>query len=105
MIIDEEQEHTYQSESAPRYHAREVAQLPLLRIRQGALVPARPLPPRRWRAIAMAQDGAIYVATSCRTGYGGGRRSPRCELVDMNRGIAPPEDDGHLRPGTADPEI
>ena len=25
LIVDEEQEHTYQSENAPRYHAREVA--------------------------------------------------------------------------------
>lgn len=80
LIVDEEQEHTYQSENAPRYHAREVA------IYRGAqehaltvLGSATPTVESMYRAVT----GAFGL---CRiTERYNGRPLPPVEIVDMKR--------------------
>lgn len=80
LIVDEEQEHTYQSENAPRYHAREVA------IYRGAqehaltvLGSATPTVESMYRAVT----GAFGL---CRiTERYNGRPLPPVETVDMKR--------------------
>ena len=78
IVIDEEQEHTYKSESAPRYHARDVA-----RFRSGyhgcltVLASATPSVETYYHAKA-----GNYLLAELPSRYGGARL-PDVELVDM----------------------
>lgn len=80
FIVDEEQEHTYKSENAPRYHAREIA---LYRGRQsGALVllgSATPSVESMYHA--KCGDYTLYTLTERYNG----RDLPRTEIVDMKQ--------------------
>jgi primosomal protein N' (replication factor Y) (superfamily II helicase) len=82
FIVDEEQEHTYKSENAPRYHAREVA---ILRgARAGALVllgSATPSVESMYRA-----KTGVYRLYTLAERYNG-RALPRVQLVDMKQEI------------------
>ena len=78
IVIDEEQEHTYKSDSAPRYHARDVA-----RFRSGyhscltVLASATPSVESYYHARA-----GSYLLAELGSRYGGARL-PDVELVDM----------------------
>ena len=83
IILDEEQEHTYKSESAPRYHARDVARYRCAH--SGA------------HLLLGSATPAVETAYAAKTGrYGlvtlperyGGARLPRVILVDMKRELA-----------------
>ena len=80
IILDEEQEHTYKSESSPRYHAREVA---LYRgARENALVlmgSATPSVETMYRA-----KSGIYQLYRLKHRYNG-KDLPAVELVDMKQ--------------------
>ena len=80
IVVDEEQEHTYKSENAPRYHAREVA---LCRgSREGALVvlgSATPSVETMYRA-----ENGDYTLCRLAARYNG-RELPAAELVDMKQ--------------------
>ena len=80
IILDEEQEHTYKSESTPRYHAREVA---LYRgAHEGALVlmgSATPSVETMYRA-----KNGIYRLLTLPHRYNG-KDLPSVELVDMKQ--------------------
>lgn len=80
LIVDEEQEHTYKSENAPRYHAREVA---IYRgNREHALVILGSATPSL-ETMYLAKNG-VYQLYSLRERYNGAQL-PKAELVDMRR--------------------
>ncbi len=78
VILDEEQEHSYKSENAPRYHAREVA---LWRgIKEKALVLLGSATPSI-ESMYYAKSG-VYQLYRLKNRFGG-RTLPAAELVDM----------------------
>ncbi len=78
LIVDEEQEHTYKSENAPRYHAREVA---IYRgNRDNALVILGSATPSL-ETMYLAKTG-VYELCTLNERYNG-RSLPDAELVDM----------------------
>ena len=78
IIVDEEQEHSYQSEQTPRYHAREVAQY--LGRRLGALVVLGSATPSV-ESMYLAETG---VYTLCKlTQRFNGAALPPVEVVDL----------------------
>ena len=80
IILDEEQEHSYKSENAPRYHAREVA---LWRgIKEKALVLLGSATPSV-ESMYYAKSG-IYRLYRLRNRFGG-RPLPVVEIVDMRQ--------------------
>ena len=80
LILDEEQEHTYKSENAPRYHAREVA---LYRgLRENALVLMGSATPSV-ETMYLAREG-IYHLYRLESRFNG-RELPNAELVDMKQ--------------------
>ena len=80
VILDEEQEHSYKSENAPRYHAREVA---LWRgIKEKALVLLGSATPSV-ESMYYAKSG-IYQLYRLRNRFGG-RPLPEVEIVDMRQ--------------------
>ena len=80
FIIDEEQEHTYKSENAPRYHAREIA---LYRgLQSGALVLLGSATPSV-ESMYHAQNGDYTLYTL--TERYNGRALPAVEIVDMKQ--------------------
>ncbi len=80
LIVDEEQEHTYKSENAPRYHAREVA---VYRGgKAGALVVLGSATPSL-ETMRLAQSGAYSLNTL--PGRYNGRSLPQVEIVDMKQ--------------------
>ena len=80
IILDEEQEHSYKSENAPRYHAREVA---LWRgIKEKALVLLGSATPSI-ESMYYAKTG-IYKLYRLRNRFGG-RPLPKVEIVDMRQ--------------------
>jgi primosomal protein N' (replication factor Y) len=82
LILDEEQEHTYRSEQAPRYDAREVA---IWRgARENALVVLGSATPSV-ESMFRAKSG-IYTLYSLPGRYNG-RALPRVEIVDMKHEI------------------
>ena len=82
FILDEEQEHTYKSENAPRYHAREVALY--LGLRAGALVVfGSATPSVETMYHAKHADLSLYVL---KNRYNR-KALPKVELIDMKREI------------------
>ncbi len=80
IILDEEQEHSYKSENAPRYHAREVA---LWRgLKEKALVLLGSATPSI-ESMYYAKSG-IYRLYRLRNRFGG-RPLPEVEIVDMRQ--------------------
>ncbi len=83
MVIDEEQEHTYKSESSPRFHARDIA-----RFRAGyhnaLLVLASATP--SVESFAKAKKG-VYTLCTMKERYGNGVL-PGVSLVDMKEEMA-----------------
>ncbi|MBR5093646.1 MAG: primosomal protein N', partial [Oscillospiraceae bacterium] len=80
IIVDEEQEHSYKSENAPRYHAREVAQY---RGRQsGALVLLGSATPSV-ESMYRARTGAFSLLTL--PARYNGRALPPVQIVDMKQ--------------------
>ena len=80
IIVDEEQEHSYKSENAPRYHAREVAQV---RGRQsGALVVLGSATPSV-ESMYRARTGTYELVTL--PGRYNGRALPTVQIVDMKQ--------------------
>ena len=80
IILDEEQEHTYKSENAPRYHAREIA---LYRgARAGALVLLGSATPSI-ETMYLAKSG-VYSLYELRTRYNG-RALPAARIIDMKQ--------------------
>lgn len=83
IIIDEEQETTYKSETHPRYHARDIARL-RVRDHQAVLVLGSATP--SVESYQRAQSGAAGLLTlSLRIGAAG---MARTEIVDMRRELA-----------------
>jgi len=79
-IIDEEQEHTYKSEAAPRYHAREIAAFRTAR-GKGLLVLASATP--SFESFYRAEQGVIgYEKLSQRFN---GRPLPKVLIADLRR--------------------
>lgn len=83
IILDEEQEHTYQSESAPRYSAHEVAKK-RAGMENALLLFASATP--RTETYQAAQSGRIQLVTL--TQRYGGRPLPRVDFVDMRAELA-----------------
>lgn len=82
LILDEEQEHTYKSENAPRYHAREVA---IFRgVQENCLVLLGSATPSI-ESMYRAKTG-IYTLCSLQNRYNG-RELPRAQMVDMKQEI------------------
>ena len=80
LILDEEQEHTYKSENAPRYHAREIA---LYRsARAGALVLFGSATPSI-ETMYLAKTG-VYSLYTLKTRYNG-RALPDARIIDMKQ--------------------
>jgi len=80
IILDEEQEHSYKSENAPRYHAREVA---LWRgLKEKALVLLGSATPSI-ESMFYAKSGT-YKLYRLRNRFGG-RKLPEVEIVDMRQ--------------------
>ena len=80
IILDEEQEHTYKSENAPRYHAREIA---LYRgAKEGALVLFGSATPSI-ETMYLAKTG-VYTLYTLRTRYNG-RALPTARIIDMKQ--------------------
>lgn len=80
FIIDEEQEHTYKSESAPRYHAREIAAFRAAR-GKGFLVLASATP--SFESFFRAQNGVIGFDSL--TQRFNGRPLPKVIVADLRR--------------------
>ena len=80
FIIDEEQEHTYKSESSPRYHAREIAAYRAV-CGKGLLVLASATP--SFESFYRAQSGVIGYETL--TQRFNGRPLPKVILADLRR--------------------
>lgn len=84
LVMDEEQEHTYKSENAPRYHARDVARFRCTK--QGALLLlASATPSVETYRHALSGRYALYTLPS----RFGGAELPRVEIVDMR--LQPPD--------------
>ena len=83
IILDEEQEHTYQSESSPRYSAHDVAKKRAA-AENALLVFASATP--RTETMYAARSGRIRLVT-LRERYGG-RPLPKVEFVDMRAELA-----------------
>ena len=83
IIIDEEQEHTYRSESAPRYSAHEVARRRAAS--SGALLLLASATPSTETFYA-AQQGRIQLVRL--TQRYGGNPLPRVRMVDMRAELA-----------------
>ena len=83
VIIDEEQEHTYRSESAPRYSAREVARQRAAE--NGALLLLASATPSTESYYA-AQHGRTQLV--CLTKRYGGNPLPKVQIVDMRAELA-----------------
>lgn len=82
VILDEEQEHSYKSENAPRYHAREIA---LWRgIKEKALVLLGSATPSV-ESMYYAKTG-IYKLYRLHTRFGG-RKLPNVQIVDMHQEV------------------
>ena len=80
ILVDEEQEHTYKSENAPRYHAREVA---IYRgVQEGALVVLGSATPSV-ESMYFARSG-VYSLYTMRQRYNG-QALPAVEIVDMKQ--------------------
>ena len=80
LILDEEQEHTYKSENAPRYHAREIA---LYRgAKAGAFVLFGSATPSI-ETMYLAKSG-VYTLYTLKTRYNG-RALPAARLIDMKQ--------------------
>ena len=80
LILDEEQEHTYKSENAPRYHAREIA---LYRgAKAGALVLFGSATPSI-ETMYLAKTG-VYTLYTLKTRYNG-RALPAARLINMKQ--------------------
>ena len=80
LILDEEQEHTYKSENAPRYHAREIA---LYRgAKAGVLVLFGSATPSI-ETMYLAKTG-VYTLYTLKTRYNG-RALPAARLIDMKQ--------------------
>ena len=80
IILDEEQEHTYKSENAPRYHAREIA---LYRgVKEGALVLFGSATPSI-ETMYLAKTG-VYTLYTLKTRYNG-RALPDARIIDMKQ--------------------
>ncbi len=80
ILVDEEQEHSYKSENAPRYHAREVA---IYRgSKSGALVVLGSATPSL-ESMYLAKEG-IYTLHTLPDRYNG-RGLPSVELVDLKQ--------------------
>jgi len=80
LILDEEQEHSYKSENAPRYHAREIA---LWRgLKENALVLLGSATPSV-ESMFYAKSGHYRLYT-LPTRFGG-RKLPQVEIVDMRQ--------------------
>ena len=80
IILDEEQEHTYKSENAPRYHAREIA---LYRgAKEGALVLFGSATPSI-ETMYLAKTG-VYTLYTLKTRYNG-RALPDARIIDMKQ--------------------
>lgn len=80
VVMDEEQEHTYKSESSPRYHARDVAKFRCA-YHKALLVLASATP--SIESYYFAQVGR-YTFNRLPSRYGGARL-PQVHFVDMNR--------------------
>lgn len=80
VIMDEEQEHTYKSESSPRYHAREAAKFRCA-YHKALLVLASATP--SVESYYFAQTGR-YTLNRLSVRYGGAKL-PQVRFVDMNR--------------------
>ena len=78
IVIDEEHEHTYKSESDPKYHARDVAAY--RSGKAGALMLLASATPSL-ESFYKAQNG-VYTMISLRERYGGAKL-PRAVIVDM----------------------
>ena len=83
IILDEEQEHTYHSESAPRYSAHDVAKKRAV-MENALLVFASATP--RTETYHAAQSGKIKLLTLTRR-YGG-RPLPQVDFIDMRAELA-----------------
>ena len=80
LVLDEEQEHTYKSENAPRYHAREIA---LYRgAKSGALVLFGSATPSI-ETMYLAKTG-VYSLYTLKTRYNG-RALPDARIIDMKQ--------------------
>ena len=78
IILDEEQEHTYKSENAPRYHAREIA---LYRgAKEGALVLFGSATPSI-ETMYLAKAGVYTLYTRSRPGITAARFPMRASLT------------------------
>ena len=82
IIIDEEQEHTYKSESTPRFHARDVARFRAA-YNKGLLVLASATP--SLESYCAAQNGR-YELCQLQTRYGNARL-PKVHTVDMRQEV------------------
>ena len=80
FIIDEEQEHTYKSESSPRYHAREIAGYRVAR-GKGLLVLSSATP--SFESFYRAQQGLIGLQTLSQRFNG--RPLPKVLIADLRR--------------------
>ncbi len=80
IVIDEEQEHTYKSESTPRYHAREVAKFRCMR-HKALLLLASATPSLESYQAALAGRYSLHTLTK----RYGDAVLPQVELVDMRR--------------------
>ena len=83
IVIDEEQEGTYASQSAPRYHAREVARV-RCRYHGAMLLLASATP--SIETYYQAQKGKIHLVTLSHRYLG--NQLPRVQIVDMDRSLA-----------------
>ena len=82
VILDEEQEHSYQSENTPRYHAREVAMW--RGFKENALVLLGSATPSV-ETMYQAKNGTYRLYTLPERF--GGRKLPQVEIVDMKEEI------------------
>ncbi len=82
LILDEEQEHSYQSENSPRYHAREVAQWRGLK--ENALVLLGSATPSI-ETMYHARTGAYGLYTL--SGRYNGRSLPQVQIVDLRQEV------------------
>ncbi|MBP5618357.1 MAG: primosomal protein N', partial [Clostridia bacterium] len=80
ILMDEEQEHTYKSESSPRYHARDVARFRAA-WHKCLLVPASATPSVETFSLAKSGRCALFTL---RERYGGARL-PQVHTVDMRQ--------------------
>ncbi len=85
IVIDEEQEHTYKSDSSPRYSARDVARFRCARA--GALLLLSSATPSV-ESFYKASAGEIHLVR-LRRRYGGAAL-PKCYLLDMRGRALPP---------------